>query len=152
MALPEVDPAADLYTYAAARSLLDPQSPPHVLRCDRVVERRIRIAGYQLEILDPARIEIELDPQVSGRFALVQVTLASFSGEEQTFTLKPGQSVAWSFFPGSVFDPLMYRYRLDYVAIDAQGQTLPMTSADWAVAREIHLVVRPALTQVEAHP
>jgi hypothetical protein len=152
IALPDVDPAADLYTYAAARSLADPQAPPYVLRCDRVVERRIRIAGYQLEVLDPQRIEIELDPQTHGRFALIQVTLASPSGDEQTFTLKPGQPVAWSFFPSSVFAPLTYRYRLDYVAIDGQGQTLPMTSADWTVAQDSHLVVRPALSQVEAHP
>lgn len=152
MALADIEPAADLYASAAARSLLDPQAPPYVLRLDRLVDRRVRIAGYQLEVLDPVRITIELDPEASGRLAMIQATLASSSGAEKTLTLSPGQPAAWSFFPDSVFSPPSYRYRLDYVAMDATGQTLPMASEDWTEARTPHLVVRPSLITVEAGP
>jgi hypothetical protein len=152
IALNDISPAAALYTYTVAHCLADPQTPPHVLRCDQVVERRVRIAGYQLEVLDPERITIELDPQVSGRFAMVQVTLASSSADEQTFDLKAGQPVTWSFFRNSVFEPVLYRYRLAYVPMDKQGRTLPMISADWSQARESHLVLRPDPAEGEADP
>ncbi len=150
VALTDYDPAADLYVCATARCLADPQLPPHVLRCDQVAERRIRVAAYQLEVLDPERITIELDSHVGSRFALVQVTLAAPSGDQQTFSLKPGQPVLWSFFRNSVFDPVLYRYRLDCVPIDAQGHTRPQISGDWVEARQSRLFVQPASSEMEA--
>ena len=150
LALTDFDPAAALYIRATGRSLADPQLPPHVLRCDQVAERRVRIAGYQLEVLDPERITIELDPHVGSQFALVQVTLASPSGDQRTYSLKPGQPVLWSFFRNSVFDSVVYRYRLDCVPIDSQGHTLPQISGDWMEARQTRLFVRPALNEMEA--
>ena len=152
LALTDLAPATDLYVRATARCLADPQLPPHVLRCDKVVNRLVRIAGYQLEVLDPEIISIELETQVSGQFALVQVTLLSPSGGQQTFGLKPGQPVIWSFFRNSVFEPVVYRYRLDFVPLDEHGQTLPMVSGDWMEACQSRLIVRPAVTETEASP
>lgn len=145
VALPGVDPATDLYVRAVAHGSGNPEPQPYTLPQNRVANRQVRIAAYQLEVLDPDRIILQLDPILVSRFALVQVTVAPLSGEGHTYRLEADHPVVWNFFRSSVFEELSYRYRLDYVAIDAQGHTLPMASTDWATAQGTTLVIQPPL-------
>jgi hypothetical protein len=151
VALPGFDSSTDIFAKAVVYAPGDPEPSPYVLHLNRIVNRSVRIAEYHLEVLDPDRIKISLDPQVVDHFALVRVTLAGISGDERTYTLQPTEPVVWNLFRGSVFEPLRYQYRLDYVAVDGEGHTLPITSTDWTTTQETNLIVRPPLNALEAH-
>jgi hypothetical protein len=57
----------------------------------------------------------------------------------------------WNFFRNSVFEAVRYRYQLEYVAVDANGQTLPAVTTDWIETGETALTVRPTLAEPEVH-
>ncbi|HSF43246.1 MAG TPA: hypothetical protein VLT87_25825 [Thermoanaerobaculia bacterium] len=142
VALPGQDPAAPLAARAEARALAD-GLPPCLLREGPLAGRELKVSAYQLEVLEPDRITIELDPEAAPRFAYVAVTVAPLGGEPRMHTLNPGEPWVWSFFRSSVFDPIRFRYRLDYVAFGADHATRPLASTDWSVAEGSALLVRP---------
>jgi hypothetical protein len=153
VALPGVDPATDLFARVVAHSAGDSAALTYTVCCGHVVDRDVRVAEYQLEVLNPDVVSVQLDPQIAGRFALVQVTVAPFSGDGRTYTLRPGEPVIWNLFRNNVFETLRYRYRLDYMALDAEGRSLPMVGTDWtAVQDTTTLIIRPPLDRPVAQP
>ena len=151
VALPGISPVADIFTRVEARSGVNPEAPPVLLRCGRVESRSVHIAEFQVEVLDADRISVQLDPLVADRLVLVRVTLAPLVGDGASFTLSAGQPVLWNFFRDGIFDPIAYRYQVDYVAIDGQGRTLPMVSTGWSEAHGTSLVISPLTKSEEVH-
>lgn len=149
LALSGVAPTAELYVQVTAHAPTEGGLPPYRVYSGRVLNRQIRVAAYQLEVLDPDPVTIQLDPTVAARFALVNVTVASLDGAERTYGLTAEQPVVWYCFRESVFAPLCYRYRLAYVALDEQGQTLPLVTTAWTTTQASSLVIRPAEGEVE---
>jgi hypothetical protein len=145
VALPEVDPASDLYVRVIAHGYESPEVSSVRLRQDKILNRRARIDAYELEVLDPERITLALDPNIANRFALVQITVAPLVGEGRRFILRLDEPITWNFFRQSIFSPVRYRYCLDYIAIDAQGHSAPIASTGWFETDETNLVVRPPL-------
>jgi hypothetical protein len=151
VALPGVDPSANLYLRAVAHGPGDPEPLPVVLDSGPVLNRYVHIPEYRVEVLDSDRVTIYLDPDLADRFAVVRVTVAPFSGDGFTYTLQPAKPVLWNFFRDSIFASLRYRYRLDYVAIDPGGGTQPMASTDWLPAQEVTLLISPPIGTLEVH-
>lgn len=150
LALPGVDPADELYVQVIAHANKPAELPTVNLQQGILVNRRVHIAAFQMEVLDPDRITLTLDPTIANRFALVAITVAPLTGEGRKFTLLANQPVTWSHFRESIFSPLRYRYCLDYVSIDQQGNTTPIASTEWMEADELCLQVRPPLIDAEA--
>ena len=142
VALPDVDPATVLRGRATALAQADPATAC-VVRDGTILGRRVRITADELEVLEPDRVSIELDPEVTEFFALVLVHIAPLDGDEKYFSLTPGEQKLWNLFRGSVFEPVRFRYRLDYVAYDSEGHTLPLATTDWTIAEGTSLLVRP---------
>lgn len=155
VALPGHDPAAPLAARAEARALTD-GLPPFLLREGPLAGREVRIAAYQLEVLEPDRITLRLDPEAAPRFAYVAVTVAPLAGEPRMYTLPPSETRVWSLFRSSVFDPIRFRYRIDYAALGDDGRPRPLATTDWTVTEGTELLVRPPLGDpeppVETHP
>ena len=88
-------------------------------------------------------VTILLEPDVAARFAFVAVAVAPPGGAEKYFSLTPGEPRVWRCFRTSVFEPLRWRYRIDYVAYGPNSTTLPLQSTAWADAEAGELLVRP---------
>jgi hypothetical protein len=143
IALPGVESTAELYVIAKAQAADKPSGVLREVYAGRVNGRQVRIAEYQLRVLDPDQITVRLDPQAAGKFAFVQVLLASLTGSGRAFELKPDQLVTWNLFRNSIFEEMKYRYRLDYVPINDKGHTLPMVSTDWQESNLASLTILP---------
>lgn len=159
LALPGIEPATPLYAqviaYAPSESTLAESAaseaalPTYTVYTGSIVERKVRVAAYQLEVLDPDPITVQLDPTGAEQFALMDLTIAPLDAAGRTYSLQPSQPVIWHFFRNSVFARPCYRYRLSYVMFDAQGNTLPLATTEWLTSEETALVVRPPLQNLE---
>jgi hypothetical protein len=127
-----------------------------LLRSGPVIDRLVRIAASDLEVLDPDRITIQLDDDAAQVFAHVEIDLASASGQERSYVLHAGQPVVWNVFRNSIFEAVQYRYRLRTVSLTPDGTTLPEKSTDWITGQELTVHVSAAPTSVapvaEVHP
>ena len=123
--------------------IANPALPPYTLHDGPIAGRAIAIAAYQLEVLEPEPVTILLEPDLAARFAFVAVAVAPPGGAEKHFSLAAGEPRVWRCFRASVFEPLRWRYRIDYVAYSPNGTTLPLQSTTWADAEGSELLVRP---------
>ncbi len=143
LAMTDVDATTALFVRALAYPIGAPDLPPYPLYVGCLNNRHLRIAAYQLEVLDPDLITIRLEPSVAAHFAWIRITFAAPNQTERAYILQPNQPIVWNFFRNSVFDPIAYRYRLDTIALDEQGHTLPMHSSDWISCQDRMLLVSP---------
>ncbi len=153
VALPGNDPDSQLHVRCLASPLGGVTAPPYTLFDGPLPSREVKIAAYQLEVLEPDRITISLDPETAPHFAYVAVSLAPITAAEtdegKLYTLSPDKPRTWTIFRNSVFDSIRFRYRITYVAFDDSRHTLPMTSTIWSVAEGTLLTVRPPVNAQE---
>jgi hypothetical protein len=151
VACPGVSPEDELFVCADATAP-DPAMPTHRLRDGPVADRQVRITAAELEVLAPETVTISLHPEWVGRFGYVGVALQPPAGTERYRTLAFDEPVTVPMFRASVFEPLRYRYRVDYVALDAGGDPLPLTSTDWRDAEGTALVLDPPIRDLQPVP
>ena len=149
VAFPSVDPTSRLH----ARSFANPPDgvtlPPFALVDSDVENREVKVAAYQLEMLQPDRITISLDSEIAPKFAYVGVymapTTAPDSDDGKLYSLAVEETRTWPLFRSSVFDPIRFKYRITYVAYGNDGKPLPISTTDWTIADGLSLVVRPPI-------
>lgn len=127
----------------------DPALAAHRLRDGPVVDRQVMITAAEVEVLAPEAVTISLHPGWAGRFGYAGVLLRSPDGTERYRTLELGQPATVHLFRASVFEPLRYHFRVDYVAFDADGGPLPLASTGWRDAEGPALVVDPPVRHPE---
>lgn len=121
-------------------------APPLALAERPLSDRVARVAAAELEVIEPDTVTISVAADCPP-CAYLGVELASADGpapaEGKRLTLEPGVPRTWRVFRASVFAPPRFRYRLHYVALDAEGRTLPLASTEWREGEGQALVVRP---------
>jgi hypothetical protein len=143
VALAATNASGNLAARVVAQAPSGVNQPPVTLFDGPVAEHEIRIAAYQLEVLDPDRVTIVLAPEAAEQLAFAAVAVAPLAGDSKYYTLAPDTSKVWNFYRSSVFEPIRFRYRIDYVAYDEAHHTLPLASTDWQIAEGPALTVRP---------
>ena len=68
------------------------------------------------------------------------MAVAPLAGEGRLTALAPDAPKVWNFYRSSVFEPIRFRYRIDYVAYDAGASYAAAGLTDWQIAEG------PALT------
>ncbi|HSR51432.1 MAG TPA: hypothetical protein VLV83_11430 [Acidobacteriota bacterium] len=131
-----------------------PETPPaapetgggHLIFEDVSKQRSLNLPAYLLEVLEPQQVTVAVAPDLFDRIAFAAVELTSASPPlegERLFTLEPGKETHWTFHRESIFQPFLFHYRLRYVALDEQGQTLPLTESQWMRGQESELTLTP---------
>jgi len=141
VALPGVASADALRARVVAHAPGTPEPPPYTIGDGPIADRRVAVTAWQLEVLDPDRITVRVDPAAAPRFAMLNITLAAMGEEGRAQPLTVDAPITWSLFRNSVFDQITYRYRLNYILLDANGQARPIATTDWVTSHETNLVV-----------
>lgn len=153
VALPGIDPESPLTARAVAHPPAGVEAEPLALFAGPLADRALRLAAWQLEVLAPERVAIVLPAETAARFPYVAVTVSAGEGApEAVHTLDAGTPWTWSFFRASVFAPVRFRYRLDYVALDGDGRPLPIARTAWTDAAGTALTVAPPIPTPAVDP
>ncbi len=146
VALPNIASTDQLTVRCVAQPLKGVNAPAYNLVDGEIGDRILKIAAYQLEVLDPDVITLTLDPEVAPHFAYVAVSItkptATDSGKRRELKLNQPQ-VYKLLGRSSVFEPVRFRYQIHYVAYNSEDNTLPIVSTDWAIAEGTTLMIRP---------
>lgn len=137
---------AQLSSLMVTASALPPpgvDGPPFTLFQGQVTGGQLRLPSYLLEVLEPDRISLTLAADVASNFAGVWIEIKDRAGHVKLLPLEPDQAQTWNHFRASVFEPVRYDYRLQYIARKATGETLPLAVTGWVSATETSLIVRP---------
>jgi hypothetical protein len=133
----------DALTAAVDAVAPDSATPAARLWAEPVAGRRVAVYEPQLNALLAQVVTVTLDPAAAAGFAYVAVTLDAAAGGTTTRTIQPDAPISVSIRRASLFEPARFRYRLDLVPIDDDGQTLPLYSTDWTDAEGTSLVLSP---------
>jgi hypothetical protein len=143
VALPGVKEDAELRALVVACAPGTSALPPYTVRDGPLVGRQVKIAAHELEVLGPDLVTVTLAEASVPLFAYVGVAVVSPSGRERYQTLEPGRPWLLPVLRASVYEPVRFSYRIDYVAFDADGAPRPLASTGWLSAEGTSLVVRP---------
>jgi hypothetical protein len=103
----------------------------------------LTIRAEMLEVLAPDAVTIVLDPDCIARTAFAAITLSDPSGRKRSFTLDADEGVVWPCWRASVFEPVSFRYQLQYVARRSDGSTAPLAIGAWQDGQGTRLAVAP---------
>ncbi len=145
--LPGAASLADLTVMATALPPTDADGTPYLLYQGAVTGGQLRLPAYLLEVLEPDRIELSLAPDVASHFVGVWIEIRDQGNSARLLPLEPDRPLFWNHFRASVFDPVRYEYRLQYIARKFTGETLPLAITDWTAASETSLLVRPPVPE-----
>lgn len=146
VALPNIASTDKLTVRCVAQPPKGVSAPAHSLMDGEISDRSLKIAAYQLEVLDPDVITLTLDPEVAPHVAYVAVSVTKPTATDigKRHELKPNQPQTFKLLGrNSVFDSIQFRYQIHYVCYDSEGNTLPIVSTDWAIAEGTTLIIRP---------
>jgi len=108
----------------------------------------LQIPAHRLEVLEPDTIRARLSPgaRTGVMFGAVAFKYASdpetSEGQLRTFSLTEEEpTVVWKAWRRSVFEPVQYLHRSQFVLTDESGRSLPMWFGDWIAASEHELVI-----------
>lgn len=145
VALPNIAPTDKLTVRCIAHPLKGVSAPAYCLMDGEISDRLLKIAAYQLEVLDPDVITLTLDPEVAPHVAYVAVSVTKPTATDigKRRELKPNQPQVFKLLGrDSVFEPIRFRYQIHYVTYDSEGNTRPIVSTDWAIAEGNSLMIR----------
>ncbi len=143
VALPGIEPSAEIKVRVSAAPPNNSLSTFTVYE-GPLIARQIKLAAYQLEVLEPDRIEVWLKREIETQYAFVGIQIAPLTTEGHYYHLEVGKRYYWNIYRISVFEPLRYRYRIDYITYNSAGQTTPLVSTDWLTGTEPILIVDPS--------
>jgi hypothetical protein len=111
VALPNIAPTDKLTVRCIAHPLKGVSAPAYCLMDGEISDRLLKIAAYQLEVLDPDVITLTLDPEVAPHVAYVAVSVTKPTATDigKRRELKPNQPQVFKLLGrDSVFEPIRF--------------------------------------------
>jgi hypothetical protein len=114
---------------AVATDALD--SARLVLHEGPLPDGHLYLAQHRLEVLDPDPVVLRASPDTAARVGYLGVRLQAPDGPAHLFVIPPDGEVTWQCWRRSVFDPVHFRYQVEYTLHTSDGHETGLNVTDW---------------------